>query len=206
MLSYAITLCNELKEFDRLVKLLLEHKREEDEIVVLLDKPKASKELEILVENYAHNEDIFLSINYFEGHFADWKNELTYLCKGDYIFQIDADEYPNPDLIKALPQILEANPNVDVYLVPRVNTVEGLTQAHIEKWGWHVNDRGWVNFPDFQWRIYKNDSSIKWINKVHEKLAGYKEFAYLPQTEDYSLFHPKDIERQERQNNFYSTI
>ena len=63
----------------------------------------------------------------FKNHFADWKNKLTEYCDGDYIFQIDADELPNELLIQNLPVILESNPDNEVYLVPRVNTVEGLT-------------------------------------------------------------------------------
>jgi hypothetical protein len=126
--------------------------------------------------------------------------------KEDYIFQIDADEVPNITLIKHIPEILEINLGIDVLLVPRVNTVEGLTQEHIQKWGWVIDNQGWVNYPDFQWRIYKNTSSIKWVNKVHERLIGYKTISNLPQIEDYSLYHPKTIERQERQNNYYNTL
>ena len=142
----------------------------------------------------------------FKGHFADWKNKLSELCSGDYIFQIDADEYPNESLLKALPAVLESNPDNEVYLVPRVNTVEGLTIDHQMKWGWNVNEKGWVNWPDFQWRIWKNNVGIKWINKVHEKLDGYKTYAALPPQEELSLYHPKDIDRQEKQNNFYDNL
>lgn len=204
-ISYAITVCNELEEINRLLKHLLEFKRKEDEIVVLLDKPKASKQLELLLEGYAHSSKIVLAIDYFEGHFANWKNNLTSHCTGDYIFQIDADEYPHQELIKHLPIILEVN-DADVFLTPRINTVSGITQEHISKWGWHLNDKEWVNFPDYQWRIYKNIPSIQWINKVHEKLDGFKQFTYLPEVEEYCLYHPKDIERQERQNNYYDKI
>jgi hypothetical protein len=98
------------------------------------------------------------------------------------------------------------NQGVDVLLVPRVNTVEGLTQEHIQKWGWVVDNQGWVNYPDFQWRIYKNTPDIKWINKVHERLIGYKTISNLPQIEECSLYHPKTIERQEKQNNYYDTL
>jgi hypothetical protein len=142
----------------------------------------------------------------FDGHFADWKNKLTSYCNGDYIFQIDADEMPNTILIKHLPEIIAMNEGVDVMLVPRVNTVEGLTPEHIQKWRWNVDEKGWVNYPDFQWRIYKNTSDIKWVNKVHERLVGFKTISNLPQTEDYSLYHSKTIEKQEKQNNYYDTL
>ena len=105
-----------------------------------------------------------------------------------------------------LPEILDSNPTVDVYLVPRINTVDGLTQAHIEKWKWQVNDAGWVNFPDYQWRIYRNSNKITWVNKVHETLNGFDVYSALPAMEQYCLSHPKTIARQERQNNYYDTI
>ena len=205
-ISYAITVCNELKEISRLLNFLHQHKRSEDEICVLLDKPKASQELLDELYYWSSNDIITLKESAFQGHFADWKNELNRICSSDYIFQIDADEYPNEYLIESLPEILETNSEVEVYVVPRVNTVEGLTQEHIQKWGWHVNENGWVNWPDRQWRIYKNIPDIKWKNKVHEVIEGHKTMAELPAYEDLSLYHPKTIDRQEKQNNYYNTL
>jgi len=201
-ISYAITVCNELNEIKRLLNFLHQHKRSEDEIVVLYDN-NGSKEVFKYLQTV---ENIKLVWDNFQNNFAEWKNKLTLCCTGDYIFQIDADEYPHEYLIESLPEILETNSQVEVYTVPRVNTVDGLTQEHIQKWGWHVNQDGWVNFPDYQWRIYKNTPDIKWKNKVHEVLDGYKTMAQLPAYEDLSLYHPKTIERQERQNNYYNTL
>jgi hypothetical protein len=205
-ISYAITVCNELDEIKRLVPFLYQYKRPEDEICVLLDKPKASQELVDQLYKYSSADWITLKESAFQGHFADWKNELTKMCSGDYIFQIDADELPNEYLIDSLPEILEINSNVEAYVVPRINTVEGLTQDHIAKWGWNVDEKGWVNWPDYQWRIYKNSPDIKWKNKVHEVIEGYKTVAQLPAYEDLALYHPKTIERQEKQNNYYNTL
>ena len=205
-ISYAITVCNELKEIGYLIQFIHQYKRPEDEICVLLDKPKAPQQLIDQLYRYSSADWIILKESTFQGHFADWKNELTAMCSGDYIFQIDADEYPNEYLIESLPEILETNSEVEVYVVPRVNTVEGLTQEHIQKWEWHINESGWVNYPDYQWRIYKNSPNIKWKNKVHEVIDGYKTMAQLPAYEDLSLYHPKTIERQEKQNNYYNTL
>jgi hypothetical protein len=36
-----------------------------------------------------------------------------------------------------------------MFRVPRVNTVEGITQQHIQQWRWNVNENGWVNWPDY---------------------------------------------------------
>ena len=203
-ISYAITVCNELEEVKRLVNFLLSNKRKEDEIVILYDKQNGSKEVRQYLADLP--KEIEVMRDNFSGHFADWKNLLTSFCEGDYIFQIDADEVPCTPLIESLPSILESNPELDVMLVPRVNTVEGLTQEHIQKWNWNVNSEGWVNWPDYQWRVYRNTPEIKWVNKVHERLEGFKTYTTLPMEEDYSLYHPKTIERQERQNNYYNTL
>jgi hypothetical protein len=205
-ISYAITVCDEVMEVKRLLNFLLSNKRDQDEIVVLLDKSKASMRIENLLQGYANNDKITFATDHFQGHFADWKNKLNDLCTGDFIFQIDADEYPHEDLIRDLPEILEANPTVEVYVVPRVNTVEGLTPEHVAKWRWHVNENGWVNFPDYQWRIYKKSPYIKWKNKVHEVIEGYKTMAQIPAYESLALYHPKTIERQEKQNDYYNKL
>ena len=205
-ISYAITVCNELEEVKRLVTFLHHNKRTESQIVLLADSPKMSQELRDQLNLYSTANWITLIESEFKGHFADWKNLLTSHCKGDYIFQIDADELPTEDLIANLPYILEVNQDVDVFLVPRINTVEGLTHDHIRQWGWNVDDKGWVNFPDYQWRIYRNDPSIKWKNKVHEVLEGFKTSTLLPAEEMYCLYHPKTIDRQEKQNNYYNTL
>ena len=204
-ISYAITVCNELEEIQQLIPLLHETIREEDEIVVLLDKPKASQELIDQLHRYSSANWILLKESIFQGHFADWKNELNALCSRDWIFQIDADEYPNVYLIENLPFILENNES-DIILVPRVNTVKGITEQHVKAWGWKQNEKGWIQWPDHQWRIYKNTPEIKWINKLHEVLDGYKSYANLPEIEDYALYHPKTIEKQEKQNNYYNTL
>ena len=99
-------------------------------------------------------------------------------------------------MIDALPEILENNIDLEVLLVPRVNKVEGITPEHVQKWGWNVDSKERINWPDYQWRIWKNKPEIKWINKVHERLDGFKTYAPLPDDESYALIHPKTIERQ----------
>ena len=205
-ISYAITVCNEIVEIQRLVSFLLEHKRFEDEIVILYDSKNGSEPVEEYLRSHSVNAEFMWHSEEFNGHFADWKNRLKELCSGDYIFQIDADEMPDWYLIQYLPEILQSNPDNEVYLVPRVNTVDGLTQEHINKWGWNVNDKGWINWPDYQWRIWKNKPEIKWKNKVHEQLEGFQTYAPIPADEKLALQHPKDIKRQEKQNAYYDSL
>tara|TARA_Y100000114_G_scaffold157230_1_gene188213 strand:+ start:1970 stop:2593 length:624 start_codon:yes stop_codon:yes gene_type:complete len=205
-ISYAVTVCNEFVEIQNLINFLLKHKRTEDEIIVLYDFKNGDEGVEEFLRSHSVNGEFAWYPGQFENHFADWKNYLTSLCNGDYIFQIDADEIPHEVLVTNLHEILKQNPDNEIYLVPRINTVEGLTPQHIKAWGWRLNEQEWVNWPDYQWRIWKNKKDIKWVNKVHEKLDGYKTFASMPPIEEYALYHPKDIKRQEKQNQYYSTL
>lgn len=205
-ITYAITVCNEFIEIQRLLTFLLKNKRAEDNIVVLFDSKNGTPEIESYLRNLSKHSNFDYFKAEFQGHFAEWKNLLTSFCTGEYIFQIDADEMIDEYVCRLLPQVLEMNPNVDVMLVPRINTVEGMTQDHMQQWGWAVNEHGWINFPDYQWRVYRNKSEIMWINKVHEVLTGYKTISHLPTDKEWCLLHPKTIERQEKQNMYYDTL
>jgi hypothetical protein len=143
----------------------------------------------------------------FQQNFLDNKNFLNSKCTGDYIFQLDADEVPNYYLMAYLPTLLEMNEGIDLLITPRKNLVEGLTPSHVMKWGWRVNEQGWVNWPDAQKRIYKNDPKIKWSgHQVHGMISGYETYAELPMEEAFSITHNKTIDRQENQNNRYDKI
>lgn len=204
-ISYAILTHNEGEYVEQLLSFLVANKQAQDEIIVVDDYSADSLTKAILEEHEALN-NIKLFKRELNKDFADQKNYISALCTGDYIFQIDSDEIPNKDLIDHLHSILESNPENEVYLVPRINTVDGLTDDHIRKWGWNVDYNGFINFPDYQWRIYKNANHISWINKVHERLSGYKTYAMLPAEPEYCLLHHKTIDRQVIQNNFYDTI
>ena len=206
-ISYAVTVCNEFIEIQRLLSFLMQNMRRDDEIVVLVDLSKNTQTSELLgyLHKLSSSNRITLVEDQFLDHFADWKNRLTRACTKDYIFQIDADELPTRYMMDFIPEVLKLN-EVDVLKVPRINTVKGLTEKHIQKWGWNVNDKGWVNFPDHQWRIYRNTPEIKWKNKVHEVLEGYKTISFLPSSEEWSLIHDKTIEKQEKQNEYYGKI
>jgi glycosyltransferase involved in cell wall biosynthesis len=204
IISYAITVCNEHGELKRLLNFLIKKVREGDEIIVQHDEENTTLEVLKVLNKYADRVKIIeFPLN---GHFANFKNNLTENCKGDWIFQIDADEIPHENLIKYLPEIILSNPDNEVIRVPRVNTVFGLTEEYTNQWGWNINERDWINWPDFQWRIWKNHPKIKWVNKVHEILEGYNTYSDLHKVEEYALYHPKDIEKQIKQNNYYEKI
>ena len=209
-ISYAIPVCNEHVELEKLLSFLVKHIDEDDEIVVQCDKGNTTSEVYKVLDSFKAPVGLKDPLNVIEfplkGHFSNFKNNLKEHCTGDWIFQIDADELPHESLITNLREVLKLNPTTEMFLVPRVNTVEGLTQEYINKWRWNINEKGWVNWPDYQTRIIQNGPKIKWQNKVHEQIIGISTKGALPMEEEWCLYHPKDIKRQEAQNNFYDTL
>ena len=201
-ISYGITVHNEAEELQKLLEVLNENIDKEDEIVVCVDGDDEKVEA-VLGESLDSWQHYIVYKRKLDKDFSAQKNSVIEKSSGDYIFHIDADEYPNEILLQQLKQILEIN-DVDLVWIPRVNTVEGMEQHHIQKWGWRVTENKWVNYPDYQARVFRNDKSIRWERPLHEVIRGYKTYSHLPPHEELSLYHPKTIERQEEQNMFYN--
>ena len=205
--TYAITVCNELTEITQLINFLHPRLKSEDEILIQYDTDSATTQvkdyLTILTQMHENIRVISFPLN---KDFASYKNNLKNHANGMFIFQIDADEMPSEYLVENLEFFLESNKEVDLFFIPRINTVEGLTNEHIKKWGWKVSELGWINFPDYQTRLYRRTSEIEWQGKVHERIIGYNTLSVLPQDEEYCLYHHKQIARQEKQNELYDTI
>jgi glycosyltransferase involved in cell wall biosynthesis len=199
--SYGITVHDEVKELERLLDILLVSIDEQDEVVICVDGDDES--IKNTIKLYSIDSRVIHYNRKLDGNFADHKNSVIEKSSGDYIFHIDADEYPNEILIQQLKEILKIN-EVDLIWIPRVNTIDGMTQQDIQKWGWRVTENGWVNYPDYQSRVFRNHESIRWTRPLHELIRGAKTYAHLPPHEELSLYHPKTIEKQENQNMFYN--
>jgi len=204
-ISYGITVHNEIDELNKLLEILVHKTQADDEIVILQDgdDKKVEKVISSWMNQYLDAKGIYWYTRKLDGNFADQKNYVIEQCEGDYIFHIDADEYPHETLLEQLPQILKIN-DVDLIWIPRVNTVDGYTQEDVQKWGWRVNEKGWVNYPDYQARVFRNREDIRWTRPLHEYITGCKTYSHLPPHEELSLYHPKTKEKQEKQNLFYN--
>lgn len=205
-ISYAITVCNEFDETIALLTNLLNYKTENSEIVVLLDTPKAQPELVEYLELQAASDKITLIESEFNNNFAQWKNFLNSYCKGEWIFQIDADENLDPNLIVSMEEILTDNDDKELILVPRINIVNDITDEHIKRWGWTIDENKWINYPDFQTRLYKNSEKIGWLGEVHERIVGFETYTTFPDLEIYSIKHIKSLEKQENAVKLYQQI
>ena len=218
-ISYGITVYNEYKELDNLLDHLSKHIRQEDEVVITQDVSKVGNK-NIVQDDFNALEKIFEKYEYgsyfqpsqikvtsfeFNKDFSALKNHTKSQCSGDYIFHIDADEIPNEILLKQLPTILEIN-DTDLVWVPRINIVNGITDFHMNLWKWRQTEQGWINFPDYQARIFRNTENIKWVRAVHEHIEGAKTYSHLPPQEELTLKHEKEIKKQEQQNKLYEQI
>jgi glycosyltransferase involved in cell wall biosynthesis len=201
-ISYAILTHNEGEYIETLLSFLTTHKRAEDEIVIVDDFSDDELTKATLAK---YKDQITLQHRVFDGD-ATQKNYLNSLCTKDYILQLDADELVGEEFIKMLPELLDLNNTVDLFIMPRINTVEGLTTEWANKWRWNVNEKGWVNFPDWQMRLYRNCDWVKWEGLLHSKIEGYKTFINLPQSELFCILHPKQLDRQIAQNTLYDKI
>ena len=206
IISYGITVHKEAEELRRLLEVLYKNIDDNDEIIVCVDGEDDAVRFELDIYSKKFYDDSRVMKVYqreLKKDFASQKNSVIENSVGDYVFHIDADEYPNEILIKQLKEILTIN-NVDLVWIPRVNTIDGMKEEHIKRWGWKVTEKGWVNYPDYQARVFRNDNSIRWERPLHEVIRGYKTYSHLPPHEELSLYHPKTIERQEEQNMFYN--
>jgi glycosyltransferase involved in cell wall biosynthesis len=204
-ISYSILTHNETDTLEKLLKFLVKWKQPDDEIVILDDYSDDEKTKQIL-DFYVSAHDIVFEQRNLLGDFASQKNYLKSMGNGDYSFNLDADEMISLWMIKNVHEIIGANEGIDLIYLPRINTVEGLTQQHAQAWRWQVNEEGWINFPDWQGRIFRNRPNIRWQYKVHEMITGYQTYATLPQDKPFCILHPKTIDKQEQQNKKYSGI
>ncbi len=200
-ISYGITVHNEVDELEKLLGKLLVNIDGEDEVVICVDGDDNG--VKDVIELYSLDSRVIHYDRKLDGNFAEHKNSVIEKSSGDYIFHIDADEYPNKILLQQLKEILTTN-DVDLIWIPRVNTVDGFTQEDVLKWNWRINENGWVNYPDYQARVFRNREDIRWTRPLHEYITGCKTYAHLPPHEELSLYHPKTKEKQEQQNRFYN--
>ena len=204
-ISYGITVHNEADELNKLLEILVHKTDAEDEIVICVDGDDDAVRfvLDSWTQQYAHTKMMKVYQRELGKDFAAHKNSVIENSVGDYIFHIDADEYPNEILLRQLKEILEIN-DVDLLWIPRVNTVDGMTEEDVMKWGWRISEKGWVNYPDYQSRVFRNNKDIRWTRPLHEHIVGVKTYSHLPPHEELSLYHPKTIEKQTQQNMFYN--
>ncbi len=211
-ISYLVTCSTETDTLQRLLKAISPSKLATDEIVVLMDSAFANEGNETynIVGAFHHGEGSRILSHPLNKDYGSHKNYGIENCSGDFIFQIDGDEMPPESLLgENLRSLIDSNPNIEAYAVPRINAWIGLTPEHAKQWGWPLDmsptyQRLRVAWPDYQWRIFKNTPTIRFKNRLHERIEGYKSYAGLPAEEEWALYHDKTIETQVKTNLRYN--
>jgi hypothetical protein len=200
-ISYAVCVCNEDRELNSLINFLLKVKDEEDEINILVDSKNVTPEVREVLKS--HGDKIIVNEREFDGKFSDHRNYHATKCTGDYIFAIDADEMPQEALITNIKSF-----DGDIMYIPRINICPGYTADWITDYKFNLNEMGFINWPDYQGRYYKNNGEIKWSNDLHEKLEGPNpdKVAMLDAKPLVALWHIKTIERQDKQRAYYESL
>jgi len=192
-LTYTIQVCNESRELFSLLNFLQKTIDDEDEVNVVVDTEHTTDKVERVLEHF--NEHITI----FKRPFDTFRENAQFhieKANGEYIFGIDADEMPQETLIRNIKSIIRQS-NAEIIAIPRINIHPGSTHEFIEKSNFSVNEAGWINWPDFQMRIYKKCDYIKWSDEVHTKLIGSDKVVAVKTDPRLALWHIKSIEKQE---------
>lgn len=211
-ISYLITCSTETDTLKRLLEVVgTIVKNSNDEVVVMIDtNSKDNKNTEVLLTEFAlqmqyeiiEKKTCKIIMHGLDKDYSNHKNFGIDHCSNNWILQLDGDEMLPENLIgENLHSLIESNPNIEAYAIPRINDFRGVSEEHAKQWGWRLTtstiyNRPIVNFPDFQFRLFKNTPNIRFKNKLHEKIEGYNEYSFLPAEEEWAIYHDKTIETQ----------
>jgi len=157
----ANTLVGSLMKFIKTAKPISSH---DYEIIWLMDAPEVKGQY--TPELYSEVPEILPWFHPVNKEFAAHKNFLNSKCTGDWILQLDADEIINETFLFNFPAIIESNPEIEAYWLPRVNTVDGLTLEHVRKWNWIL-----TTLSEF--------TAGKMIDPASEEYRLLKEYNYI---------------------------
>jgi len=178
IISYAITVVNEIKEITSLINFLQPRIRIEDEIIIQYDKTGVTDEVMEYLNVIKNVHDTIKVVGFpLNDDFGTFKSNLKQHSKGDYILQLDADEIPHEYLLEILPNLLEENNEIDLFFIPRINTVDGLGYTHVKKWNWKISKlethvaKKEMNFTSDEYRLLQENNLI--INENEDEVEYY---------------------------------
>mgnify|MGYP006266425879 CR=1 FL=1 len=199
IVSYSITVCNEHNELDILLNTLIDEIVHSDDICILVDSSKVTPQVNEVIEKHKQYINKVLRTP-FRGDFAHFKNTINTFARGEFIFQLDADEVPTGTLLEKVYVLTHA----DLVFIPRVNIMLGMSESHMKLHGFQLNDAGFINFPDYQGRFYK--SSLRWVGQVHERIDGAQRVSQVPSDPKLALWHIKTAQKSKQQRELYQKL
>ena len=155
---------------------------------VITDGGSTDKTIDIIKEY-----NINLLHKKWADNFEIQKNNSLEHATQEWRIWIDADETYEPIFWNQLVWYIRdaQQREVDCINVPRINIVHGLTPQFAEENAWNISYFNWVNYPDYQQRVFK--SHCKFAGRTHERIINVKKDAALVGVH---CKHPKTLERQ----------
>lgn len=114
-ISYAILTHNQGIKLETLLKNLIEHIDPEDQIVIVDDYSDNLVTQQILKKYSFKPGLIKLRYRHLNNNFSSQKNFLFDQCQGQYIFNLDADQNIQVQLIKNIKEVLSQNNDVQLF-------------------------------------------------------------------------------------------
>ena len=172
-----------LNEAEYLPKLLAYIKPFVDEIVILVDDRTTDNSYEIALAYADKVEKHTLNMD-----FGAARNRMIMMSRGQWIFQIDADEWPQMILLRYLRRVDEENkPSVGAVLTVHDNRIDGRPVLGHDKES-HV-------------RFFRRE--FRYVGRIHEQPSvPWKRI--ISADRSYQILHHKTSERQEMQNVRYA--
>lgn len=137
--SYLITCSNEKQSLSNLlnsIELALEDTK--NEMVVVLDSDcKDNQDTKQILFNHRGNDSWYYTHS-LNNDYSEHKNWGSKLCKNPWIFQIDGDELPTDTLLWNVTNIIDSNPDIEAFWIPRINDFIGVNEIHAKQWGWRL--------------------------------------------------------------------
>lgn len=143
--------------------------------------------------------EIYALHKLWDDDFSEQKNHSLNNAKNKWRVWIDADETYEHIFWNQLPwYIRDAEiSGTDCINVPRINTITNLNHQEMGEYaqqvGWNLSFFGWINYPDYQQRIFTDQ--CKFLGRTHERIVGAKKEGALV---GIHCVHPKTKERQDK--------
>ena len=114
-ISYAILTHNQGIKLENLLKTLITNIDIQDQIVIVDDYSDDQYTQQILRRYTAKSGLVKLRYRRLNNNFSGQKNFLFDLCQGQYIFNLDADQNIQIQLIKNIKEVLRQNNDVQLF-------------------------------------------------------------------------------------------
>lgn len=210
-ISYCVTVCNEINELIRLTNFILPYIKLGDELLIQYDTDSVTDDVKNYLDSLKTSEPEKVTVvsHPLNNNFAQFKNNLKNNARGVYILQLDADELISNSFMGDLHDIIEENNGVDLFFMPRLNTVDGITESHINKWGWKITKNTDITGEskiDIDSDEYKYLQKMKYIIDEDEYTSIVKYYKPIINFPDYQTRLYRNSDEIKWDGNVHETI